>query len=276
MGANDAADLPHQRFGQIQSIPEVVLDGLHFAQAGGVAGNRGKIRTDAAQFLDLLEQGHIGTGQAAGLAGHGYLALLDGDEGLDAQHPARDGHGGRQTAALAQILQIVNGGNQMQMLLGMLQSGGNLHQRLACVPQLYGQAHQQRFAQTHVGTVHKQHVVHIGKVCSQLCALPCAGQLVGQEDAQHFVPGSSGFQIELLEQFRAGLAGGGQLAAGSQMVIVGAGGHVDAVPQDDAVLQRHVQRNHGHAQLLCLGRQDVGRRIGKNADHKKYLRISGE
>ena len=59
MGANDAADLPHQRFGQIQSIPEVVLDGLHFAQAGRVAGNRGKIRTDAAQFVDLLEQGYI-------------------------------------------------------------------------------------------------------------------------------------------------------------------------------------------------------------------------
>ena len=31
---------------------------------------------------------------------------------------------------------------------------------------------------------------------------------------------------------------------------------------------RHVQGDHGHAQLFCLGGQDVGRRIGENADHK--------
>ena len=78
------------------------------------------------RLFDLLEQGHIGTGQAAGLTGHGYLTVLDGDEGLDAQHPARDGHSGRQTAALAQILQIVDCGNQMQVLLGVLQIGGCL------------------------------------------------------------------------------------------------------------------------------------------------------
>jgi len=103
----------------------------------------GEGRADAPQLFDLLEQGHIGTGQAAGLTGHGYLTVLDGDEGLDAQHPARDGHSGRQTAALAQILQIVDCGNQMQMLLGVLQIGGNLHQRFACVTQLHGQTHQQ-------------------------------------------------------------------------------------------------------------------------------------
>ena len=154
------------------------------------------------------------------------------------------------------------------MLLGMLQIGGDLHQRLACVPQLYGQAHQQRFAQTHIGTVHKQHVVHIGKVCSQLCALPCAGQLVGQEDAQHFVPGGSGVLIEPLEQLWAGLAGGGQLAARFQKCIILAGGLVDAVPQNGAVFQGDVQGNDGHAQLFCFGGQDVRRRIGENTDHK--------
>ena len=34
---------------------------------------------------------------------------------------------------------------------------------------------------------------------------------MGQEDAQHLVPGSGGVLIEPLEQLRAGLAGGGQL-----------------------------------------------------------------
>ena len=143
VGADDAADLAHQRFAHVQIFTEVVLDGLHFPQAGRITGNSGKVRADAAQLFDLLEQGHIGTGQAAGLTGHGYLTVLDGDEGLDAQHPARDGHSGRQTAALAQILQIVDCGNQMQVLLGVLQIGGDLHQRLACVTQLHGQTHQQ-------------------------------------------------------------------------------------------------------------------------------------
>ena len=100
MGADDAADLAHQRFAHVQIFTEVVLDGLHFPQAGRITGNSGKVRADAAQLFDLLEQGHIGTGQAAGLTGHGYLTVLDGDEGLDAQHPARDGHSGRQTAVL--------------------------------------------------------------------------------------------------------------------------------------------------------------------------------
>ena len=57
------------------------------------------------------------------------------------------------------------------------------------------------------------------------------------------------------------------IMAGCQMGIVFAGGHVDAVPQDGAVLQRHVQGDHGHAQLLRLGGQDIGRGIGEDTDH---------
>ena len=34
-----------------------------------------------------------------------------------------------------------------------------------------------------------------------------------------------------------------------------------------AVLQRHVQGDHGHAQLLRLGGQDVARGIGEDTDH---------
>ena len=154
------------------------------------------------------------------------------------------------------------------MLLGMFQIGGDLHQRLAGIPQMHGQPHQQPFAQTDIFRIHEQHIVHVGKVGGQLCALAGAGQLVGQEDAQHFIPGGSSFQIELLEQFRAGLAGGGQLAAAAQDLIVFAGGHVDAVPQDGAVLQCHVQGDHGHTQLFCLFGQDVRCGIGENADHK--------
>ena len=154
------------------------------------------------------------------------------------------------------------------MLFGVLQIGGDLHQRLAGVPQMHGQTHQQPFAQADVGAVHEQHVVHVDKVSGQSGALPGAGQLMGQEDAQHLVPGSGGVLIEPLERFRAGLAGGGQLAAGSQLCVVFAGGHVDAIPQDGAVFQRDIQRDDGHAQLFGLGGQDVGRRIGENADHK--------
>ena len=64
---------------------------------------------------------------------------------------------------------------------------------------MHGQTHQQRFAQADVGAVHEQHVVHVDKVGGQLGALAGAGKLVGEEDAQHFVPGGCGFQIELFE-----------------------------------------------------------------------------
>ena len=82
------------------------------------------------------------------------------------------------------------------------------------------------------------------------------------------VSGGSGVQIQPLELLRAGLAGGGQLAAPGQDLIIGGGGHVHAIPQDGAVLQRDVQGDDGHAQLLGFGGQDVGRRIGENTDHK--------
>ena len=99
----------------------------------------------------------------------------------------------------------------MQVLLGVLQVGGDLHQRLTGGAQLHSQPYQQPFAQADVGAVHEQHVVHVDKVGGQSGALPGAGQLMGQEDAQHLVPGSGGVLIEPLEQLRAGLAGGGQL-----------------------------------------------------------------
>ena len=139
--------------------------------------------------------------------------------------------------------------------------------RLAGVPQLHSQPHQQRLPQTDVLGVHEHHIVHVGKVGGKPCALTGARQGIGQEDAQHLVPGGSSVQIQLLELLRAGLAGSGQLAAGCQMGIVFAGGHVDAVPQDGAVLQRHIQGDHGHAQLLRLGGQDVARGIGEDTDH---------
>lgn len=69
------------------------------------------------------------------------FALLDGDEGLDAQHPAGHGDGGRQTAALAQILQVVDGGDEVQVLLGVFEGGGDLDGRLAFIPQVCGQAY---------------------------------------------------------------------------------------------------------------------------------------
>ena len=84
MGADDAADLAHQRLGKAEIIDQIGLDGSHLAGADGVTGQRVEAGVDAAQLFDLLEQGHIGTGQAAGLTGHGYLTVLDGDEGLDA------------------------------------------------------------------------------------------------------------------------------------------------------------------------------------------------
>ena len=68
--------------------------------------------------------------------------------------------------------------------------------------QSYGQPYQQPFAQADVGAVHEQHVVHVDKVSGQSGALPGAGQLMGQEDAQHLVPGSGGGSI-----FSLGIAG---------------------------------------------------------------------
>lgn len=53
-GADDAAELAHQRFAHVQIFTEVVLDGLHFPQAGRITGNSGKVRVDAAQLFDLL------------------------------------------------------------------------------------------------------------------------------------------------------------------------------------------------------------------------------
>ena len=155
----------------------------------------------------------------------------------------------------------------MQVLLGFFQIRNDLGKALAGIAQLHRQPHQQRLPQTDVLSVHEHHIVHVGKVGGQSCALTGAGQGIGQKDAQHLVPGGSSIQIQPLELLRAGLAGSGQLAAGCQMGIVFAGGHVDAVPQDGAVLQRHVQGDHGHAQLLRLGGQDVGRGIGEDADH---------
>ena len=197
--------------GTLQVVLQVGLDGLHLAGRQRITGQRRHGGADAAQLFYLFEQRNVGTGQAACLAGHGYLAFLDGDERLDAQHAAGHGHSGRQAAALAQVLQVVDGGNQMQVLLGVLQVGGDLHQRPTGGAQLHSQPYQQPFAQADVGAVHEQHVVHVDKVSGQSGALPGAGQLMGQEDAQHLVPGSGGVLIEPLEQLRAGLAGGGQL-----------------------------------------------------------------
>ena len=61
---------------------------------------------------------------------------------------------------------------------------------------------------------------------------------------------------------RSNCSGLGWLVVGSF-----AGGHVDAVPQDGAVLQRHIQGDHGYAQLLRLGGQDIARGIGEDTDH---------
>ena len=268
MGADDTADLADQQVFLLQVVAQVGLDGRHLTGGDGVTGQRREGGVDAAHLLDLLEQGHVGAGQAAGLAGHGDLAVLDGDKGLDAQHPACNGYGSGQAAALAQVLQVVDSSHKVQVLLGVFQNGGDLTGRFAGIPQLDGQANEQGFAQADVSAVHKEDVVHIGHVSGQLGALVGAGQRVGQEDADDLVPGGSSFEEEVLEQFRAGLAGGGQLAAPGQDLIIGGGGHVHAIPQDGAVLQRDVQGDDGHAQLLGFGGQDVGRRIGENTDHK--------
>ena len=94
MGADDAADLAHQRLGKAEIVHQIGLDGVHLAGADGVTGQRGEAGIDAAQLLYLLEEGDVCAGQTPGLTGHGDFALLDGDEGLDAQHPAGHGDGG--------------------------------------------------------------------------------------------------------------------------------------------------------------------------------------
>ena len=102
-------------------------------------------------------------------------------------------------------------GDEVQVLLGVLEGGGDLDGRPAFIPQVCGHTHQQTLAEADIGAVHEEDVVHVGQVCGQLRTLIGAGQLMGQEDAQHLVPGSGGVLIEPLEQLRAGLAGGGQL-----------------------------------------------------------------
>ncbi len=104
-------------------------------------------------------------------------------------------------------------GHQMQMLLGVFQHGGDLPGGLSGLRRRNGQPDQLCLAQADVLGIHKEDIVHIGHVCGQPGALAGAGQLMGQEDAHHFVPGGSGLGEEPLEQLRAGLAGGGQLAA---------------------------------------------------------------
>ena len=251
----------------MQVVLQVGQQRLQLPVVDGVAQQRGVARVDAAHLVDLLEQRHIHAGQTARLTGQRHLALYDGEDGLNAQHTARHSCSGGQSAALAQVLQIVHGSYQMQVLLGLFQIGSDLGDGFSGVPQLYRQTHQQRLSQTDVFGVHEHHIVHVGKVGSKSGALTGAGQRIGQEDAQHLVSGGSGVQIQPLELLRAGLAGGGQLAAGCQMGIVFAGGHVDAVPQDGAVLQRHVQGDHGHAQLLRLGGQNIAGGIGEDTDH---------
>ena len=170
-------------------------------------------------------------------------------------------------AALAQILQVVDDSHQMQMLLGVLKGGGDLPGSLSGIPQLNSQPHQQALAQADVLGIHKEDIVHIGHVCGQPGALAGAGQLMGEEDAHHLVPGGSRLKEEALEQLRAGLAGGGQLVAAGHHAVIHGGGHVHAVPEHGAVLQGDVQGDDGHAQLLGFSGQDVGCGIGKNADH---------
>ena len=84
-----------------------------------------------------------------------------------------------QAAALAQILQVIDDSQQMQMLLGVLKGGGDLPGSLSGIPQLNSQPHQQALAQADVLGIHKEDIVHIGHVCGQPGALAVAGQLMG-------------------------------------------------------------------------------------------------
>ena len=273
MGADDAADLVGQGLLEVEVVAQIGLDRGDLPGADRVTGKRGEGRMDAAHLLDLLEQCHIRTGQAAGFAGHDDLALLNGDQGLDAQHTAGHSDGGGQTAALAQVFQVVDGGHEVQMLLGMLKDGYDLPGGLAGIPQMDGQTNQQSLAKADRSRVYKQDIVHIGEVCSKLGALVGAGQRVRQEDADDLVTGGSRLGEEPLEQLRAGLAGGGQLMAGCKVRIIFRGGQVDAVPQHGAVLEGDVQGDDGDVQCGGFGGQNVGCRIGENADHTKITSV---
>ena len=57
------------------------------------------------------------------------------------------------------------------MLLGVLEGGGDLDGRLAFIPQVCGQTHQQTLAEADIGAVHEEDVVHVGQVCGQLRTL---------------------------------------------------------------------------------------------------------
>ena len=63
VGADDAADLAHQRLGKAEIVHQIGLDGVHLAGADGVTGQRGETGIDAAQLLDLLEEGDVCAGQ---------------------------------------------------------------------------------------------------------------------------------------------------------------------------------------------------------------------
>ena len=56
VGADDAADLAHQRLGKAEIVHQIGLDGVHLAGADGVTGQRGETGIDAAQLLDLLDR----------------------------------------------------------------------------------------------------------------------------------------------------------------------------------------------------------------------------
>ena len=75
MGANDAADLAHQRCVQMQVVLQVGQQRLQLPVVDGVAQQRGVARVDAAHLVDLLEQRHIHAGQTACLTGQRHLAL---------------------------------------------------------------------------------------------------------------------------------------------------------------------------------------------------------
>src|SRR5699024_3990429 len=128
-------------------------------------------------------------------------------------------HGSGQAAALAQILQIVDDGHQVQVFFGLFQGGDNGLRGLVGVPQTDGQTDQQGLGQTDGFAVHKKDVVYIGQIGTQMSGLAGAGQLAGKEDADDSVACLGSLPEIGLEQLGAGLAGGGQLAALGQAGI---------------------------------------------------------